>query len=95
MKNIKLKSLINEVDETGSILWIQIQYEGEYKNWFLKKIDSTHFKMANTERILKSSRAYDSNIEQHKHEEYYKDVKAWLNGKIRAPQLNGKKYKHS
>jgi len=81
-------------DERGSKIWIKVQgRNGEYYNWFLQKIDSSHFKMANSEKVLKTNRAYDSHIDQHKQESYYNDVKKWLNGKIEAPKLNGKKYK--
>jgi hypothetical protein len=92
MKTIKLKSLITE-SERGSILYIQLANENGYGRWFLEKIDSTHFKMADNEKTLKTSKAYVSNIDQHKDKSYYNDVRDWLDGKYRAPQLNGKKYK--
>lgn len=89
---IKLKDILNEDTERGSIVWIRISGKGGYFDWFLKKIDSTHFSMANSEKVLKTNKSFDSHIAQHKHEAYYNDIKNWLHGKVTAAQLNGKKY---
>lgn len=77
----------------GSVLWLKIGNERGYGNWFFKKIDSTHFEIANSEKVLGTRAAIVHHVGQHRDETYYKDLVAWLHGKIASPKLNGKKYK--
>jgi hypothetical protein len=45
------------------------------QSWFLEKIDSTHFYISNN----RNSRGMAHHVGQHKGEEYYNEVKQWLN----------------
>lgn len=88
---IKLRNLLNE--ERGDIVRIQIGGPKGYYNWFIKKIDSTHFYMSNDKKSLNNGSAMAHHIGQHRGEEYYSDLYGWLKGRIPTPKLNGNKYK--
>lgn len=87
---IKLKELLNEGKDDNETVKIFIN---TYP-WFLKKHgDSTHFAMANDEKALNTGAAMVHHVGQHRGEDYYKDIVAWLHNKIPSKKLNGKQYK--
>lgn len=55
--------------------------------WYIKKIDSTHIEMSNTDKKMWGTHA--SHIGQHRGEPYYDDLDKWLHG---GKSLDGKKY---
>lgn len=64
----------------------------KYYPWYLNKIDSTHFSMANNEKALGSGAAMVSHVGQHRGEDYYNDIVKWLHGKLKSKDIFGKKY---
>jgi hypothetical protein len=57
--------------------------------WYIKKIDSTHFYMANNEEAFKTRAAWPYHIGEHRGRPYYEDLNQWLHG---GPNPEGKKY---
>ena len=75
------ESLVNDKGIT------QIFFEGY--PWYIKKIDSTHFYMANNEEAFESGAAWPYHIGEHRGRPYYEDIRQWLHG---GPDPEGKKY---
>ncbi len=67
-------------------------YINTYPWYFQKMGDSTHFKMANNEKALKTGAAMAHHVGQHRGETYYNDLVKWLHGKVDSKKLNGKQY---
>ena len=63
-------------------------YIDEYP-WYIKKIDSTHFYMANNEEAFETRAAWPYHIGEHRGRPYYEDLRQWLHG---GPDPEGKKY---
>ena len=93
----RMDSMLNEslkktsLKEAGEddILKINI---GTYP-WYFKKIDGTHFFMANDEKAIKSGAAMAHHVGQHRGEDYYKSLVSWLKGGIPTKKLYGKGFK--
>jgi len=84
------ESVNEEADDT---LMLKIGGEqGKYWPWYFKKIDSTHFKMANNEKALNSGAAMVSHVGQHRGDAYYSTLVDWLHNKIKTKQIFGKKF---
>ena len=75
------ESLVNDKGIT------QIFFEGY--PWYIKKIDSTRFYMANNEEAFESGAAWPYHIGEHRGRPYYEDIRQWLHG---GPDPEGKKY---
>ena len=56
--------------------------------WFLKKIDSTHFKMSNELSGIEKGWVY--HVGEIRNTTYYNDVKSWLHG---GEDINGREYR--
>ena len=90
----KKNESVNEAGESDDTVMIKIGGEkGKYWPWYLKKIDSTHFSMANDKKFLNTGSAMVHHVGQHRSETYYKSLVDWLHGKIKSNQLNGKEFK--
>ena len=87
-----IKSSLKE-ESNDETLMIKIGGEkGQFWPWYFKKMDSTHFKMANNEKALNSGAAMVHHVGQHRGETYYQSLVDWLHGKLKTKQLYGKEF---
>lgn len=87
----QLNSVDESINEEGEDDTVKI-FINTYP-WFFKKIDGTHFYMANNEKALKTGAAMAHHVGQHRGEDYYKALVSWLKGGIPTKKLNGKQFK--
>jgi len=83
----------NELKEDGGSSDETLMFYINTYPWYFQKVgDSTHFKMANNEKALKSGAAMVHHVGQHRGEDYYKDLVNWLHNKVSSRKLNKKQY---
>jgi hypothetical protein len=92
-KDLNTRKMFRDEDyakggKTDEVIMIQIGETGKKKYpYYLKKIDSTHFAMANNKEGVDI--VIPSHILQYKGESYYNDVRSWLKG---GASPDGKSY---
>tara|TARA_R110001592_G_scaffold26895_3_gene100227 strand:+ start:2628 stop:5447 length:2820 start_codon:yes stop_codon:yes gene_type:complete len=70
--------LSESLNESKDLATIYVNYKGKPYPYYLKRIDATHFAMANSKDGVDI--VVPSHIGQHRGEYYFNDVKSWLKG---------------
>lgn len=85
-----IRQIIKEEQTIPSTDLVHIQVkDGNYtSNWYLMKIDATHLKMGNNDKLLADT-GMTYHINQLRNYEFYNDLKSWLKG---GKSPNGKIY---